>query len=365
MSKILGKTVKKATLLSIVLAAIFALATIIGIFFGFNKSVAMEDTKSVTVSMNQFAYSTMLDDVKEDCSTVFKGLDIEYVMEGEMSGDESEIVYVFDKDAKDEKIAVAYKVLKEIFAEKTKTGGVWDGTFINVTYGNEELATAIADEYVARGIIAGVVLLVLAFVYVSIRYKLNIGALTALCTLLGMLLTTSLIVLTRIPVTLSVTYVIFGSALLSAVMSLMTYNKIRANKNNEEGLSAEELVTAGIAVNEIVLTTVFFGIALLVVGIVATTAVRWFAVSALVAVLASAIIGLIYAPAFYLPVKKAMDKKPARPGAYQGAKKTSKKTKKVVVEETPAEEVVEETPAEEVVAEVDETPVEETEVEQE
>lgn len=366
MSKILGKTVKKVTILSIVLAVILAAATLIGILFGFNNSIAMEDSKSVTVSINQYAYNTMLDDVKDDCSAAFKGLDIEYVMQGEMSGDESEIVYVFDKKVKAEKIGAAYVALKTVFAEKTAAGGAWEGTFISVTYGNEELATAIADEYVVRGVIASVVLLVFAFVYVSIRYKLNVGALTALCTLLGMLLTTAIIVLTRIPVTLSVTYVLIGAALLSAVTSMMTFNKIRANKkNNEEGASAEETVTAGIAVNEILLLTACFGIALLVVGIVATAAIRWFALSALVAVLVSAFIGLMYAPALYLPIKKAADKKPARPGAYQGAKRTSKKVKKAVAaqaEETaapaaepvePTEEVAEE-PVEEVV------PVEET-----
>ena len=145
---------------------------------------------------------------------------------------------------------------------------------------------------------------------------------------------------------------------------MMTFNKIRANKKNgEDGVSAEEVVTNGIAVNEILLLTAFFGIALLVVGIIATAAIRWFAVSALVAVLVSAFMGLMYAPAVYLPVKKAADKKPARPGAYQGAKKTSKKVKANVSEQveetvTPVEEVAEE-PAVETTEAVEEA-VEET-----
>ena len=65
MSKILTKTVKKTTLLSIVVAVILAAAIAVGIICGvkgygvFNKSALLNDSKTLTVSLNQHAAEIM------------------------------------------------------------------------------------------------------------------------------------------------------------------------------------------------------------------------------------------------------------------------------------------------------------------
>ena len=93
MSKILTKTVKKTAILSIVLAVIIAAAAL-GIVFGvkgngvFNKSALLSDSKTLTVSLNQHAYLTKLEDVEAECEKAFANLDVEYQMKGEMSGDD-------------------------------------------------------------------------------------------------------------------------------------------------------------------------------------------------------------------------------------------------------------------------------------
>ena len=106
MSKILTKTVKKTTVLAAVLTCILAAAVALGIVFGvkgysvFNKSASLDNAQTLTVSMNQHAYITALDTVEGACEEVFGDLKVAYEMNGEMSGDESEIVYVFNEGVK-------------------------------------------------------------------------------------------------------------------------------------------------------------------------------------------------------------------------------------------------------------------------
>ena len=387
MSKILTKTVKKTTLLSIIVAVILAAAIAVGVICGvkgcgvFNKSVLLKDSKTLTVSLNQYAYLTQIEDVEAECEKAFEGLDIAYEVKGEMTGDESELLYVFNSDAD---LTAAKTALETRFAELA--ADEWKGTFINVSANSEKAVKVLAKDYVLRGVIAGVVMAVLVFAYVAIRYRLNMGVLAAVCTALGVALTAAIIILTRIPVTAAVTYVLAVSGLVSAVTTLLTLNKIRANSKTEDGAaqSAEELVFSSVATKEILSLAAVGGVALIIVGACATAGVRWFVALALISLLVATFIGLVYAPSLYIPMKKAADKKPVK-DAYVGAKKTSGKLRKakkenvVPAEETPvepveevpaeesvAEETVEETPAEEPVAEetVEEIPAEETEEEQ-
>jgi preprotein translocase subunit SecF len=275
-----------------------------------------------------------------------------------MSGDESEIVYVFEKDVD---LSGVQAALETKLNEKAEA---W-GADITVSSNSEKAVSVLAHHYTLRALIAGAVVAVLVFAYVSLRYKLGVGIVTAIATVIGMLLTAAVAILTRIPVTSSVAYVIAVAGLLSAVTTLFTMNKLRANLKSENAAeqSTEDLVSDSIAVKEIGWFTVLAGGALVIVGALAASNVRWFAILSLIGVLVAAFIGLLYAPAMYIPIKKAADKRPARNVTYKGAKKTSTKQKKQYVKAAPVEEAVaEEAPVEEVAAE--EVPVEETPAEE-
>ena len=73
---------------------------------------------------------------------------------------------------------------------------------------------------------------------------------------------------------------------------------------------------------------------MIAVGVLGKSAGTWFAVSALIAVVASVFVSLFFAPAAYLSLKTAFDSKPAK-GVYVGAKKTSTKVKKAPSSITP------------------------------
>ena len=362
MSKLFSKTVKKMTLWSALVASVLAAAIVVCALVGFNQTLAMKDKKVLTVSLNAYVYNTQLDEIKGD---LVDELNAEYTIEGDMSGDVSEVVFVFAKDA-------------DLAALKTKAESYLDGKLANtganysVSASVEEASAVLAKNYVLRTAIAGVVLAVLAFAYVTLRYNFANGIAAGLSVLFGMLLTASIIVIARVYVTEAVAYVISIAGLLTAAMTLFTFNNIRAAE--KEG-TTEETVVSSIAVKEVLYTAAVVAVGMLAAGILGKSTGIWFAVSALIAVVVSAFVALFVAPAAYLSVKTLFDGKPVK-GGYVGAKKTSTKEKKAPavkeavvapVEEAPAEEVeeapveeVEEAPVEEAPAEeVEEAPVEE------
>ena len=323
MNKLCQK-MKNVTLLSVIMAIVLALSIVITAIFGINYAATVSNQKTLTVTINRYFYDNRLDDVKAVCENdkEFQKLSVEYIYNGEMSGDECELVYVFDESAKLDAVKAS---LKATFADKTKDGGAWDGAFIEVSTASETLQTNVPVSYVVRAAIAVAVFAVLAFIYVAIRYRLYMGVTVAIAIVLSAVMTSAVVLLARIPVTSSTIYAVVISSVLAAIFSVLTMNKIRSNT---EELSAEEKVYASVATKEIAAITVALGASLVLVGAIATWSVRWFAISALVSHLVSALIGLVFVPAAYLPMRKAEDKAAARgKSGYIGAEsKTEEKT---------------------------------------
>ena len=339
MSKIFSKTVKKTTLWSVVIAILLAAAIVVCAVFGFNKDVALKDQKTMTVSLNAYIYNTQLDEVKEDLQNK---LDADYVLEGSMSGDVSELLFVFDGD-KD--LASLKAEVETYLADKKANAEGWANAKYSVSVSAEDATAVLAKHYVLRAAIAGAVLAVIAFAYVSIRYKLGGGIVAGVSALVAMLLTASIIVLTRVYVTSTAAYAIVIAGLLATAAVLFTLNKIRAAQK-EEGESLEDTVVASIATKETLYVAAVVAAGILLVGVLGGAAALWFAVSALIAVVAAVAVALVFAPAVYLSVQSVFDSKPAKTG-YKGAEKTSKKVKKTYAKEVkaveaPVEEAVEE-----------------------
>ena len=359
MSKIFSKTVKKTTLWSVVVAILLAAAIVVCAVFGFNKDVALKDQKTMTVSLNAYIYNTQLDEVKEDLQDK---LDADYVLEGSMSGDVSELLFVFDSD----KDLTALKAQVEAYlADKKANAEGWANAKYSVSVSAEDATAVLAKHYVLRAAIAAAVLAVVAFAYVAIRYQLSGGIVAGASALVAMLLTASLVVLTRVPVTATAAYAIVIAGLLATAAVLFTLNKIRAAQK-EEGASLEATVVSSIATKETLYVAAVVAAGIILVGVLGGAAALWFAVSALIAVVAAVAVALVFAPAMYLSVQSALASKPAKTG-YKGAVKTSKKEKKTYAKaakavEAPVEETVEEVaeePANETVEEATEEPVEE------
>lgn len=385
MSKCLNKTVKNTAGWTAFFTYVVLVASMIAIIFGvkgigaFNKSALIDDANTLTVSMNQYAYLTEIDTVEDVCEEVFDGLKVAYQKGGEMTGDESELVYVFDSETS---LRRAENALEDKIGELQVEDGALFGTTITVASNSEKTVAYLAKNYVLRGVIAGIVLVAAIYVYAAIRFGIARGIVAAVSTFFGLALTVSVVILTRIPVTASVSYVFAMAALLSAALSMISLNKLAATEKSESAkdMSAEEVIEASTACKAVMPISLLTAGSLVILALVATTAVKWFALVALVAVIAATLVGLIYTPALCLPFMKAAEKKPAK-DAYVGAVKTSTKQKKVFQKkeevkaapvEAPAEETVEEAVeevAEEVVEEAceevtEEAPVEETPAEE-
>ena len=377
MSK-MTKTVKKGTLWSVLVVIVLVAASVVCALLGVNKSASMKDVNTLTVSMNRYVYTMKLDVVESACESGFAGNKALYQIEGDMSGDNCEIVYVFESNVN---LTYIEKNVENNLSAKTQPGAELEGSFINVTTGSEVVLASVADGAAVRAAIALAVFAVLALIYVSIRYHIGAGIVTAIATVLGAALTTAIILLARIPVTTSVIYVGAIGALLSAGFALLTLAKIRSVDSDD----AVEAVASGVATKEINTFSILAIVALIVVAVAsfigagAISTVVWFAVMAIVAVIVAWFLGIVYVPALYLPFKKKAIANSADNGEYKGAAKTSTREKKVyqqkkaapapapakkAVKEAPVEEVeapVEETPAEEVEAPVEEAPAEEVE----
>ena len=358
MSKFLTKSVKQVTFLSVILAIILAAAIVVGTLFGFNKEATVSSNQTLTVS--GYNYNELaLEDIKNDCEEFFPEATV-YEMSDVSYGDMVEYVYVFSADADLEESVAA---MKAYFAErKADPNDALYHVDFDLQLHKECAVSYLAEGYVCHAVIAGAVFAILAFVYVALRFKRwDMGLLVALSIVLGMGFTTALIALVRIPVTASTVYAVVVAGLLSAAVTMMTLHRVRLASKDEssKNQSAAEIVTNAIAWKEIVSLCSIVAIAMVVTGVLIGMAGIWFALSALVGIAVATFIGVLYAPAAYIPLKAKVDAKIANKTIrYKGAEKTSTKVKKSAKKaEAPAEEVAEEpveeaeAPAEEVAEE--------------
>lgn len=315
MSKILKKLTKKWSFLSGIIVGLLIAATVIGILFGFNGLVT--DGKHVTVSVDPVLYKdqAVREEIKDLCDDAFDGN--LYSWTGDNSGNDGVFVYAFKENANLDK---AVEDLTADLAQWT------DDYSITVVVTNEKVVINLAEGFVVRAAIAGVVFAVLAFAYAAIRYNWRRGIVAGVSVAAAMLLTGALVILTRIPATTSVAYAIMGSGLAAAITVLFSLNKLRTAAKENANQDAEELVVSSIAVKEIVIFSAILGAAILLVGIPAGVSGAWFALSAFIGIAVAAFMGIVYAPALCIPMQKAMAAQAASnsKSGYKGAKKGTK-----------------------------------------
>ncbi len=327
MNKIFAKTVKKRCAFITLAVAIVLLAAsiIVSVLCGINFGAGIEDTKSITVTVNSFVYNNERDALEEVCEGVFeeKGLSVKYVYRSQLSGDDREMTYVFDANTEDADLAGAKLALKaKLDEESAKAEGELNGAIVNVAYSSEEVKGAIASSRLLRAAIAVAVFAVLAFIYATVRHGVAYGLVALLAPIVAAALTTSIVLLTRIPVTNATFYAVAAATLVASVFVMMLLNKIKNNSKADAYANADDatLIKGSLASKWIVWTSVALGVAVVLVGAIATAAVRYFAIASLVGLVVAAFAGLIFAPACALAAKTYVKAKTSK-NAYVGAKK--------------------------------------------
>lgn len=334
----MSKTMKvgKFSLWAIISAAVIAVGIVVAAIFGFNPASSVSDTKTLSVRLFSTSLnSPKVDAVREICERELDnaGLNDAYTLDSKISGD-SEVIYVFSAGASEEKLQSA-KTAIELALESAKNteGDKLYGSFLYATANVQKAKATLPSGYVWRAALAGVVAVILEFIYVSIRYRLDMGIAASVSTLVGTALTVSLVAILRIPTTTALAYVGAFALLYTTVSSLIVLSKMRGNFKTDafKEKTAEEAVASSVPVGSV---SAFAGIcaaAILLIGAVSFSAVGWFAVASLVGVVAGTYASLVFLPAAYLPLKKASDKRAAERARYdykKGAKKNKSKSEK-------------------------------------
>ena len=325
MNKIVSKTVGKIKLLSILSAAILVVGIVLCAIFGLNNSAVRADKQYLTVSMNRITFKNEKADVEELCSSVFEEKNVNYVEKivSELSGDTAQIVYVFDKDAD---LTAVKTTLETQFAAQPENGLV-------VSKGEAVAHQAIVKEEnwrSARAAIAVTVFAVFATLYVYLRYKAAQSLAFGASLVVAGGLTFALMACTRIPVTSTFAYVLLTAVFAAAVGGLLTLNKFRSAQKDGalKELSAEESIVNSVALKANVIFFAALLIAFVLLGAIAATNVRWFALGGIVGLVSAAFASVIFMPAVWLPIKKALDKRAEMRARYDYKKAPVAKSEK-------------------------------------
>ena len=379
MSNFVKKTAPKLLLWSII-SAVLVLAAVIITFFtgaGISNDITTETRKSMTISMvmNSADYETKRETIETICEDAISaaGIDCKGSIGADISSQKHELVYYFD-------YTVELSGLAKSLQEQFDANSEYQMNFIKVEVYQENAVSKLPEGYLLRGVIAGVVMAVLAFLYVTLRYKLWNGIVAFATMGLSAALTCAGILLTRIPLTTTVLYPVEIGMMLTAILVVLMASKLRGvEMDKEEPVADVDAVAENVCFKPGMILCASIVVAMAVLAIVgafvATNFVGFAAIMA-IAVVMSAFSAFIVAPAIYVPVRSAFAQVAADRARYdykKGAKK-AKSVKKVAapvtetaeapVEEAPVAETTE-APAEEApVAEATEAPVEEAPVEE-
>lgn len=177
MSK-LTKTVGKWKLWTVVSAIIVAAGIIVAAIFGFNADYTASDVKTMTVKLDSYVSvsDVKTEKVKDICESALEkaGLKDAYTMDGETSGG-GELVYVFSAKTDDKKLAEVKTAVESALETATADSGELAGAILYVTANSERAAATLAAGYLWRAALAGAVVLLAEFIYIAVRYKLNMG----------------------------------------------------------------------------------------------------------------------------------------------------------------------------------------------
>lgn len=340
MSKMI-KTMGKLKLWAILGAVVMIAGIVIAAIFGMNADSVLSDSRTLGVKLDSYLTDERSALIREVCEEEIDkaGIDYEYSTVNEFSGTGCEVLYVFGSDVKEETLNAVKTAAGDRLSEATKAeGNILYGAYIYVTVNEESILSVLPEGYIWRAVLAGVVALVLEFIYVSVRYRLNMGVTATVSTLFGTLVTLAVVVLARIPVSASIVYVAAFALLYTALLSLFALNAMRAAFKTDEykGKTAEDAIASAVPAKEMLIFVGCTAAALVLVGAIATAAVRWFAVAALAATLIAAYTALLLLPAMYLPVKKAADKRAAMRARYDYKSPKEKKREAKAEEQSAA-----------------------------
>ena len=221
--------------------------------------------------------------------------------------------------------------------------GISDTNTITVTY--HDLVNRPYTQYIWRTAIGAAVAFVLLFAYVAIRFKVGMGVTALIAAVHDVLLTLAVVALLRIPAGVTLIGVAAFSLLLSAILNLIVFGKMRRDFRSEErkGLPAREGIALSVKDSVKSVLIVCIMLAALTVCLGAVGAFIGFdllsvMLSTLMAIVISAYSSLFLAPSVYACIKERSDAIRAKKAKYNYAsEKAQEKAAKAAEKQAPAE----------------------------
>lgn len=341
----MSKLVSKKSLivcLAVSLVLIIAGAFVAG-FLHFNGDSTMRDYEMIEV----YDYYTLRTDESKDSLESFVKSELEKngfkvgrinCTEEEGVGNVWEFVVSGDKSASEFAVALQGSI------QGKEDIGFTDPAIVTVSY--HKIENAPYYEYIWRTAIGASVAVVLVFAYVAIRFRVGMGLTAFVAAVHDVLLTLAVVALLRIPVGVAFIGVAAFSLLLSAVLNLTVFGRMRADFRSEErkNLPAREGVALSIkdSVKSVFTVCILVSaaiVALGVIGIVVGFDLASLMLAALMAVVVSAYSSLLLSPAIFACIKERTDAARAKKSKYNyETEKKKEKAAKAAEKQEPAGE---------------------------
>ena len=305
--------------LAVSLVLIVAGALVLGLA-GFNPDTTMRDRYIVEVkdliSLDESSRKELSDFCNTEIEKQYSVSQIRYSESSATGGGVIEFVLASNAEEPSEEFLEGLK---------TSIGGSGiegiDGTLISVTYHDSDNIAYYG--YIWRTAIGVGAVLVLLFVYISVRFKVGMGLTALLAGLHDVLLTLAIVALLRIPAGIGLAGVAVFSLMMSALLNLFVFGKMRRVFRAEETktLPAREAVAYSVSESRkgaltIAVLAAAVCVVLGVVGVIIGFDLTSFMLSALMAVIASTYSSLLFAPAIYAGIKEKSDAAQAKKSKY-------------------------------------------------
>lgn len=219
------------------------------------------------------------------------------------------------------------------------------GDIASVTVAYHSVENQPYYEFIWRTAIGAAVAVVLLFVYVAIRFKVGMGVTALIAGVHDVVLTLAVIALLRIPAGVTLVGVAAFSLLLSAILNLIVFGKMRSDFRSDErkDLPAREGVALSVkdSVKSVLLVCILLAAVAVCLGAVGAFIgfdLLSVMLGMLMAIVISAYSSLLLSPAIYACIKEKSDAARAKKAKYNYAsEKKREKAAKAAEQQAPAE----------------------------
>ncbi len=280
---------------------------------GFQPSATIADSKSLVITHD--SYVNISEDLQDRFLDVCRGeideaglqfIDVD-VAETETGG---QAEFRFSPETENGTLeTLKTNILAALAADEELQRGLYDGTL-------HDNVSQYANDYIWRAAISGAVALVIAFVYVAVRYRFSMGLSALIGGIADVALMLALVLILRIPVTTTLAAAAILAVLYSVLVSCVTFGKMRSLLKSEEYASMPSADAMESAAHAAVRPVLVIGIAAAVIFALLSAfcgaAVRAFTLPVVCAVAASTFSGTLLTPSLAAAFRTCGDKMRAK-----------------------------------------------------